>query len=48
MAGIGLSTSLTVFKGLGIKPFYIGMIAALSVSAISLIMVYLLGGFIQI
>jgi uncharacterized integral membrane protein (TIGR00698 family) len=48
MAGIGLSTSLKVFKGLGIKPFYIGMVAALSVSAISLIMVYLLGGFIQI
>ncbi|MEW6622857.1 MAG: putative sulfate exporter family transporter [Bacillota bacterium] len=48
MAGIGLSTGLTVFKGLGLKPFYIGMAAALSVTAISLLMVHLLGGYINI
>lgn len=46
MAGVGLSTSFSVFKGIGAKPFYIGMVAALSVSIISLIMVFLLGNFI--
>lgn len=46
MAGVGLSTSFRVFKGLGIKPFYIGMAAALSVSVVSLLMVYLLGDYI--
>lgn len=46
MAGVGLSTSFQVFKGLGIKPFYIGMAAALSVSVVSLLMVFLLGDYI--
>ncbi|MBO1913731.1 putative sulfate exporter family transporter, partial [Microvirga sp. 3-52] len=36
MAGVGLSTNFSVFKGLGIKPFYIGMIAAVSVGIVSL------------
>ena len=47
MAGIGLATNIGVFKGLGLKPFYIGMVAAISVTIISLIMVHLLGGFIK-
>ncbi|WP_238458053.1 YeiH family protein [Alkalihalobacterium alkalinitrilicum] len=47
MAAVGLSTSLSVFKGLGIKPFYIGIIAALSVGVISVIMISLLGGLIN-
>lgn len=48
MAGVGLSTSFKMFKGLGMKPFYIGLIAALSVGLVSLILVSLLGGLIQI
>ncbi|MDQ0337967.1 putative integral membrane protein (TIGR00698 family) [Caldalkalibacillus uzonensis] len=48
MAGIGLSTSVHVFKGLGIKPFYIGMIAALTVSIISAVLIYFLGDFIRL
>jgi uncharacterized integral membrane protein (TIGR00698 family) len=48
MAAVGLSTSLQVFKGLGIKPFYIGIVAALSVSVVSLIMVFLLGDLITL
>lgn len=48
MAGVGLSTDLKVFRGLGIKPFYIGFIAALSVTAVSLVMVFLLGDFITL
>ena len=31
MAGVGLNTSLKQLAGLGIKPFYVGLIAALSV-----------------
>ncbi|SDI75136.1 YeiH family protein [Natribacillus halophilus] len=46
MAAVGLSTNLQMFKNLGAKPFYIGMGAAFTVTAISLLMVYLLGGFI--
>ncbi|QQK77789.1 putative sulfate exporter family transporter [Salicibibacter cibarius] len=46
MAAVGLSTNLRMFKTLGVRPFYIGMVAALTVTGISLLMVYLLGGFI--
>ncbi|MDX5474994.1 MAG: putative sulfate exporter family transporter [Bacillaceae bacterium] len=46
MVGVGLSTSFSVFKGLGLKPFIIGLIAAFSVGVISLVMVTILGGFI--
>ncbi|MGO1059318.1 YeiH family protein [Planococcus sp. FY231025] len=48
MAGVGLSTNLKIFKGLGIKPFYIGLIAAISVGAVSLLLISLFGGFITI
>ncbi|WP_100401138.1 YeiH family protein [Bacillus sp. FJAT-44742] len=47
MAAVGLSTSFSVFKGFGIKPFYIGLVAAFSVTVVSLLLVYLLGGLIQ-
>lgn len=47
MAGVGLSTNLRVFKGVGIKPFYIGLAAAGTVTIVSIVMVYLLGGFIN-
>ncbi|MBB5172593.1 YeiH family protein [Texcoconibacillus texcoconensis] len=47
MAAVGLSTNLRLFKNQGIKPFYIGMIAALTVTVVSLGMVYLLGGLIE-
>jgi uncharacterized integral membrane protein (TIGR00698 family) len=48
MAGVGLSTNLKIFKGLGIKPFYIGLIAALSVGAVSLLLITLFGDLISI
>ncbi|MGO4887450.1 YeiH family protein [Anaerobacillus sp. MEB173] len=48
MAAVGLSTSFGVFKGLGMKPFFIGMVAACSVGIVSIIMVSLLGGFITL
>lgn len=46
MAGVGLSTNLKMFKGLGFKPFLIGLIAAFSVSIVSFILISLFGGFI--
>jgi len=48
MAGVGLSTNLKIFKGLGIKPFYIGLIAALSVGAVSLLLISLFGDLIVV
>lgn len=48
MAGVGLSTDFRMFKGLGVKPFYIGLIAAVSVGIVSLILVSLFGHFIVI
>jgi len=48
MAGVGLSTDFKMFKGLGIKPFYIGFIAAISVGIVSLILISLFGHLIVI
>lgn len=48
MAGVGLSTDLKMFKGLGMKPFYIGFIAAISVGIVSFSLVYLFGHLINI
>lgn len=48
MAGVGLSTNFKIFKGLGLKPFGIGLIAALSVGAVSLTLVSLFGGLISV
>lgn len=48
MAGVGLSTNFNMFKGLGIKPFYIGLIAAVSVGLVSLTLISLFGDLIVI
>lgn len=48
MASVGLSTNLKMFKGLGFKPFLIGLIAAFSVSIVSFILISLFGDFIAI
>lgn len=36
MAGVGLSTSFSVFKGVGLKPLYVGVVAALVVGLVSI------------
>jgi uncharacterized integral membrane protein (TIGR00698 family) len=46
MAGVGLGTSFASMKGLGIKPFYVGLFAAMLVGAVSIIMVFLMGRFV--
>ena len=47
MAGVGLGTSFKSMKGLGIKPFYIGLFSAASVGVVAVIMVFLLGRFVS-
>lgn len=48
MAGVGLSTNFKMFKGLGLKPFYIGLIAAVAIGVVSATLVASFGHFIQL
>ena len=43
LAGVGLSTSFRIIQGLGVKPFIVGMGAALMVGVVSFITICLLG-----
>lgn len=45
LAGVGLSTSFRILKGLGIKPFIVGLGAALMVGVVSFVTISLLGTF---
>ena len=47
MAGVGLSTDFRMLKGIGWKPFYIGLTAALTVGFVSALLISLFGGFVQ-
>lgn len=48
MAGVGLSTSFSVFKGVGLKPFAVGLAGAALVGAVGLVMALLVGQFVQL
>jgi uncharacterized membrane protein YadS len=48
MAGVGLSTNFAAFKGIGIKPFYIGFTAAVSVGVVSVVLISLFGHFVVV
>jgi uncharacterized integral membrane protein (TIGR00698 family) len=48
LAGVGLSTNLRSFRGLGIKPFLAGLGAALIVGFVSLIAISLLGNLVTL
>src|SRR5699024_2399911 len=48
MAGVGLSIDFKLFKVIGIKSFYIGLIAAVSVGFVSVSLVSLFGHFVVI
>ena len=48
LAGVGLSTDFRTFKGLGIKPFLVGLGAALVVGVVSFIAISLLGSFVTL
>jgi uncharacterized integral membrane protein (TIGR00698 family) len=46
LAGVGLSTDFRTFRGLGIKPFVVGLGAALVVGVVSFVAISLLGSFV--
>jgi uncharacterized integral membrane protein (TIGR00698 family) len=48
LAGVGLSTSFRILKGLGIKPFIVGLGAALMVGVVSFVAISLLGTFVAL
>jgi uncharacterized integral membrane protein (TIGR00698 family) len=48
MAAVGLNTSFAVFKGVGLKPFAVGLAGALVVGAVGLAMALLLGRFVTV
>ncbi len=48
MAAVGLNTSFAVFKGVGLKPFAVGMAGALVVGGVGMILAVLLGRFVHL
>ncbi len=48
MAAVGLNTSFRVFKGVGLKPFAVGMAGALVVGAVGMTLAILLGRFVHL
>jgi uncharacterized integral membrane protein (TIGR00698 family) len=48
MAAVGLNTSFSVFKGMGLKPFAVGMAGAVVVGAVGMGLAILLGRFVHL
>jgi uncharacterized membrane protein YadS len=48
LAGVGLSTDFRTFRGLGIKPFLVGLSAALAVGVVSFVAISLLGSLVTL
>ena len=48
MAAVGLNTSVAVFRGVGVRPFIVGMAGALVVGAAGFVMATLLGRFVTL
>jgi uncharacterized integral membrane protein (TIGR00698 family) len=48
MAGVGLNTSFGVFKGVGLKPFVVGLAGALAVGTVGLLMALLFGRYVSL
>jgi uncharacterized integral membrane protein (TIGR00698 family) len=48
MAAVGLSTTFKVFRGVGFRPFAVGMAGALAVGAVGMTLAILLGRFVHI
>ena len=48
MAAVGLNTNFAVFKGVGLKPFAVGMAGALVVGAVGMAMAILFGRFVHL
>jgi len=48
MAAVGLNTSVAVFKGVGAKPFVVGLAGASVVGAVGMLMAMLLGPYVAL
>ena len=48
MAAVGLNTNFAVFKGVGLKPFVVGMAGALVVGAVGMAMAVIFGRFVHL
>jgi uncharacterized membrane protein YadS len=48
MAAVGLNTSFAVFRGVGLKPFAVGMAGAIVVGLVGFAMAMLLGDFVAV
>jgi uncharacterized integral membrane protein (TIGR00698 family) len=48
MAAVGLNTNFAVFKGVGLKPFAVGMAGALVVGSVGLMMAVIFGRFVHL
>lgn len=48
MAAVGLNTSFAVFKGVGLKPFAVGMAGALAVGSAGMLMAVIFGRFVHL
>ncbi len=48
VAGIGLGTGFETLKGLGVKPFFVGLLSALAVGAASVVSVLVLGRYVAL
>jgi hypothetical protein len=48
MAAVGLNINFAVFKGVGLKPFAVGMAGALVVGFVGMTMAVMLGRFVQL
>jgi uncharacterized integral membrane protein (TIGR00698 family) len=48
MAAVGLGTSFAVFKGVGLKPFLVGLVGAALVGLVGLVMALLVGQFVHL
>jgi uncharacterized membrane protein YadS len=48
MAAVGLNTSFSVFRGVGAKPFAVGLAGALVVGGVGMTMAVLLGRYVSL
>ncbi|MEZ5293060.1 MAG: putative sulfate exporter family transporter [Vicinamibacterales bacterium] len=47
MAAVGLNTNVAVFRGVGLKPFAVGLAGALAVGVVGFVMASILGAYVQ-
>ncbi len=48
MASVGLGTSFSVFRGVGLKPFAVGLVGAILVGMVGLVMALVFGRFVHL